>query len=187
MSAIDDMSGIDWNNIFGGGDPWGDGLVDPTIDPNITDNGDPYYPIGGVPGTGTEAGAVTTPWPNVGGGGAGVAPGGSSAGLGEIIKAITGGGSGVGSLMAMLAPLLGAGLQYKATGKASDQMQQAAKDANALVSGIYGGSKDMYMPYVTAGQNALAKAQGMGYQPMAQNYKPLGSGAAMTLGKLGGR
>ena len=134
----------------------------------------PSFPGLDVPGYGGGAGGYpnypTTGDPSTGGSGAG------GMDWTAIVRALTGGG-GYGSLLAMLAPALGGALRYRTTNRASDQMQNAAKDANALVSGIYGKSEGMYMPYVNAGQSALKNAQGLIYQPLGSR--------SLTLGQLG--
>lgn len=116
-------------------------------------------------------------------------PGGGGGGASSLARMLglsgADGGMNLPALLSMLAPLLGAGLSYKATQKATDQMSSAVKDANAQATSILGGATGMYAPYMQAGQAALGKAQGLGFQPLAGKFGPLhGPGATATLGKI---
>ena len=114
---------------------------------------------------------------------------GSSNPLDSIAKALgltnKDGSANLLGLAGILGPLLGGIMAKNATSKASDQMQNAAKDANTMVQGMYQPAQAAFQPFINAGQGAIAKASGMNYQPLAPQFQPLGAGRAMTLGALG--
>ncbi len=123
-----------------------------------------------------------------------LAKGGSSAS--SVLKAL-GLVKGDGSLdMVGLATLLG-GLGgtlnlSSAQGKASEQLQAAAKQANEQAQGLIGGARDAYAPYMAAGTSALGQMQGLVGKPLAAQFHsqgPTSNAAAkfrggMTLAEL---
>lgn len=162
-------------DFFGGGDPtFGENF--PLPDPgNQTDP----YEGGYLDGSGGGMGGYQSP-----GYTSNLDPGMWS----QMLRALglsSGGGAGGG--MSSLLPLLsllgiGAGgfMNSSATNKASDQMVQATKDANDAVTKILGGQQAAYTPYTQLGAGAAAALPGLAFKPLAGNFKPLGSGAAMA-------
>lgn len=135
---------------------------------------------------------------NVGGSGSGGA-GTSAGGLGGLMQTLFGQSSGKGSLVGDLLPLLsiigalGGGINaMNKTEDATKQLTDAANKANEQATGLIGGARGDYAPYMQAGQGALSQLQGMLGGPKKQ-YGPVTAGAmkpihgAMTLQQLAGR
>jgi hypothetical protein len=107
-----------------------------------------------------------------------------------------GGGLGADSLLGALLPLLGMGAgawnANKQTDKATEMLQQAAKDANAFAVEQIGGARDAFKPYQTAGTDSLAGIQAL-LAGDAKKYTPIKSKqmaprkGAMTLAQLAAR
>lgn len=203
--------GIDWGSLSDA--DWGDALAGGVgnidwaslgIDPaalssawGMGDRGlgttDPSSPDGTL--TADQIDGLTPADPTVGfkaGGKSfnnGGAAAGTSSGLASLAKSLglvgKDGSPDLLGLASILGPLLGGIMAKSATSKASDQMQGAARDANAMVQGMYAPAQAAFQPYMTAGQNAVTKAAGMTYQPLAPQFQPLGAGRATTLGALG--
>ena len=115
-------------------------------------------------------------------------PNGPGFSLGNIASLLKSAGSGLGlfdkngnlnlqSLMSMLALAGSAAYGINRTSKANDQIQQALKDSNAVVTGTLGGNAAIYNPYQAAGQAGLQRLQAM---PQSN----LGTGAGLSLGNI---
>ena len=151
------------------------------IGPNAPGNGANGPSSGGFPGPGGT------------GGGSGADSGGGTS-LSDILKML-GGGAGLAGLFA---PAISGLIQSKQNKDAQQQLQQAAKDANDLVSGIYDKSTAAYQPYTQMGAGAAGQLPGLVYKPgqtpdsnlagqfgpLAGGYQPLGAGRGMTLGQM---
>jgi hypothetical protein len=128
--------------------------------------------------------------------------GGDSSGLLSGLKGLLGGGGkgggafGMGSDILSLLGLLGAGAgawnANKQTDKASEAGKQAAKDANAFALEQIGGARKDFLPYQTAGTDALAGIQALlggdkkSFAPLkSHQMKPLKG--SMSLAQLAAR
>ena len=140
-------------------------------------------------------------------------PGGSSAGMPNwtaLAAALAQGGSAASSVLKALGLVKGDGSLdllglttllggiggtrnlSNAQGKASEELQAAAKAANEQALGLIGGARDAYAPYMAAGTSALGQMQGMIGKPLAAQFHSQGptSNAAskfrggMTLAEL---
>lgn len=87
-------------------------------------------------------------------------------------------------ILSLLLPLLGGGLGYMATNKATGQITDAVNAANASNKALLGGASDAYKPFAAGGLAAFQNAQAHPYQPLAGNFRSLGSGAAMAGGGM---
>src|SRR4030095_15564708 len=177
-TAPDFAGGFDPNYV-GGGTYWTPGydLTDPTASGTIGGGG-----AGACGGSGVDnenAGNLTEPnlWAGAGGG----AGGGKS--IADIMKGIP-----WSTLLPIIATLGGGLYAQNRTSKATEQMQQAIAKANEQVAGILGGNQALYAPYQRAGVEGLNRLTNFPQSTLASRYRPLGTGAGMTLGALtGGR
>jgi hypothetical protein len=174
-----DSIGGDWTGAL---DPSGGGFDWSTIGdwngafPNVDDDG-LAMPNPNDPWTPTDPGLRGAPdFRNVfGGGGSG---GGSSA-LSQLQRMLGmgGGGSGGGGSLAGLLPLLASifgGVNARnATQDASQQMQRAAEEGNAMVRDTLGGASAQFKPYQDAGTAAIGQLSGMGPSNLASKYGAL--------------
>jgi hypothetical protein len=158
-----------------GGMGYDDGSQYPLPDPG--NQTDPYE--GGYQDTGIGAGGYQSP---------GYTSSGGGFDFGALMKALgLGTGSGMSSLIPLLSMLgIGAGgiMNRNATNKGAGLMVQAAKDANDMVAKTIGERSGAYAPYNAMGANAAAALPGLAYKPIAGNFRPLGSGAAMQGGGM---
>jgi hypothetical protein len=90
------------------------------------------------------------------------------------------GGLDIASILPFLLSIGGGAMTNDAARKAAHEMSDRINQANTMIGGYIGQSDARYAPYVTGGQNAFAKAQGMGATPLAPLFRPLGSGAALN-------
>ena len=194
--------------------PWDDGIDwgvdDPLypVDPgdNIDAGGgwnpgtpdDPYANWGGGPGgDGTDGSA------DAGGGtdwGAEISKllGGGSSALSGLFKSLglvnSKGGIDLGGLLSFAA-LLGGGVNsINATGKASQQMKDAADQANQQAKDTLQPAMGNYTPFITAGQDAVGKMANFDTSPLGAKFVSAGptsnladkfnSGRGITLGAL---
>ena len=95
-------------------------------------------------------------------------------------------GLGLGALVPLLGMLGGGLLARNATNTATNDIVNAYNTANQKITGILGPSNQTFAPYMSLGQMAAAKLADLGTQPIAQNFRPLGSGRGITLGNIGG-
>lgn len=169
--------GIDWNSIIQG-QPENGSFVGPDgTDPNGLTGGD-YNDLMNVD-QGGGMGSVNNPTtPSAGGGGG--SGGGSGGGAGGILGTL----GGIPGLAGLLAPLLGGILNSNATKNATNQTVAGINKASDQVQGILG-QPSPFAPFTQAGQGAMAKLQGMNYQPLAGRFGNLGAGRATTLGAMG--
>lgn len=141
-------------------------------DPNY---GDPYANWGGGQGgDGTNGSADSGGgfnWGNILGGKGGEA-------LSALMKGLGLGGSQAGSLIPLLSLLAGGGALYnqnRATGQASQQIQDAANKSNDQANALIGGARDAYKPYMEAGTAAIPQLQAMvGNSNLADKFGPPG-------------
>ena len=103
---------------------------------------------------------------------------GKNAGMGNLL--------GLGALVPLLATLGGGLLARNATNTAMQDITNAYNTANQKITGILGPSNQTFAPYMSLGQLATQGLANLGTQPLAQNFRPLGSGRGITLGNLGG-
>lgn len=103
---------------------------------------------------------------------------GSNAGMGNLL--------GLGALIPLLATFGGGLLARNATNTATHDITNAYNTANQRITSILGPSNQTFAPYMSLGQMAAAKLADLGTQPIAQNFRPLGSGRGITLGNIGG-
>lgn len=174
-------------------DPMGPGF-DPGTDPSM---GNPFLP----PGGGQENGPDTPSGPGgdeTGSGGpqfdwsafkldpqgylskvlsaGGIKPGSGAGGIGDVLKMLGLGNGGMASLLPLLLAGGGAFNANNATNKASQQLQDAAKQANQQATDLIGGARSDFQPYMQAGQAALPQLQAMvGNNNMAGLFGPVAS------------
>ena len=161
---------IDWSEIFGGGTPDFTELpLGMGPDVNLQDVPDSYW---------------GDPYADWGGGAGGDGSDGSSdmggSGLPAWLKALMPGGKGGKGfdLASLLIPaLLGGGGLYlgnKATNKATDELKQGAKDANALAEKLIGGAQANFAPFIGTGTKANADLYALTQQPgLAGKFGPI--------------
>ena len=138
---------------------------------------DPYANWGGGPGGDNTDGSGD--W-NTGGVSLGNLSGGGSM-LGSVAKALgltdSNGNLNSNALLSLLTSLgMGAGVlnQNSATRDATQQLQNAANQANAKAEELIGGVRPNYQPYMQAGTQALSGLQGMvGNSNLAGKYGSL--------------
>lgn len=127
-------------------------------------------------------------WDGTPAAGAAFSPGGASGILGMIASAL-------GLKSSQLLPLLlaGGGALWgglnarNATNQATQDITNAYNKANSQITSILGGANTAFQPYMNLGQFATQGLQQLGNAPIAQNFRPLGSGrGVVTLGQLGG-
>lgn len=183
--------------------PWDDGIGWNPGDPLYPlDPGNPFMPSP-LPGdVGSGAGGVE----GAGGsnpGGVGDIPGNdwTSAlsklfgGSTDVLKSLgllgKDGNFDIGALLAVLAAAGGGVNTFNATKDAVAGLKQGAADANKAATDTIGGAQANYAPYISAGQDAIGKLQGMiGTNNLADKYAAHGNGAsgpfrgAMTLAQL---
>lgn len=101
-------------------------------------------------------------------------------------------GGGLGDILPFLA-MLGGGLNANnATKGASEEIKNAAKEANEFAVTTLGGARDDFKPYMTAGTDSLAGIQALLGQP-GQKFTPIKSKqmsplrGSMTLADLAAR
>lgn len=104
--------------------------------------------------------------------------GGSDSGfLSQLAKAL---GLGPNSSLPMLLSALGIGaggyMNSKATSKATGQMTDAVKQANAAITQILGGAQGAYKPYTDLGPVATQRLLNAPQSNLAGQFGPLGSG-----------
>lgn len=100
-------------------------------------------------------------------------------------------GGGGGNLLSLLA-LLGGGInQTINTDDATDAMLRGNQAAEDVIREQIGRSGEPFQPYTTAGADAVSRLSAMPdsaladkYGPLANRYKPLGSGRGIALGTL---
>jgi hypothetical protein len=147
---------------------------------------DPDAHGGGAAAFGVGGGDNTNAGVDFNAGGASATPGGGGVNLdfGRLLKAAgfntSTGGLDILSILGLLAPLLTGFTTSDAARKASNQMSDAAKQANAQIGGYITDANARYAPYVTGGQNAFTKAAANPFTPLAPQFRPLGSGAALN-------
>jgi hypothetical protein len=91
------------------------------------------------------------------------------------------------SLLPLLAALGIGGnalMNRNATKKATNDVTGAVTTANDALAKMFAGQQGNFSPYTSAGANAASLAPGLAYKPVAGNFKPLGSGAALNLGNI---
>lgn len=156
-----------------------DGLTDPYVDPNITDNGDPF-----TGGGGNNSSQVVRPTdPFSGGGGTG---GGGSGGMdmGGLLRALGIGGKGGNidplALLSMLGLIGGGIMSNRAIGNATNQVTAGLDKASDEARNLLGPARDNFNPYIDLGKQGASQLAGMQWQPLAGRYKPIGTGSWMA-------
>ena len=113
--------------------------------------------------------------------------GGGGAGnwLGTALKALglgnKDGSLNLGSLLPMLLAAGSGAYAMNRTNKATDQTVNAINSANEQITGLLGGAKSLYDPYVSAGTGALNKLSTQAPSNLADRYKPLAGQGGVTL------
>ena len=202
--------GFDWNlgDDWNMGPPmdWSNGAGDWTGGYDLPGGGDTGFDLG--PGSSFDVGpgqipsdvyqyllqlgalgpGMSTSMPNGRGGGSG-GGGGALSGLGKLLG--LGQGGDMSGLLGLLGSIGGGLLNYNATNKASDQLQQGIKDSNKVITDTLSGNNALYEPWRQAGLTALDKFQNQapsnlaaGFGPLAGNYNSLGSGKGIKLSKM---
>jgi len=198
--------------------PWDDGLNWGIDDPLYTDD-DPYANWGGGAG-GDGSNGSDDPYANWGGGaggdgtnGSGDASGGGF-GMPNLSSVLSVGGNAIatlfkslgivgkdgslnlGNLLSFLGVAGGGINAANATGKASQQMQDAANKANDLATARIDGAAANYKPYIDAGQAAVGKMANFDTSPLGAKFVAQGTpsnlsakfaSAPLTLGAIAAR
>lgn len=191
---------IDLNELFGGGDPNFSELplMDmPNFDPGLEMDsyyGDPYADWGGgaggdgFDGSGDFGGGGLGGLLSAGKGLSGLFGGKGGGGL------FGGGGLDLTSLLGMLAMGYGGYKGNQASKESSEEIKNAAKEANANAAGLVGGAQANFQPYIDTGKNALGDLYAMTQQPgLAAKYGPLKAKAgpkmrgSISLAELAGK
>src|SRR5262245_41441537 len=120
--------------------------------------------------------------------GGGFTPGGPNAGTGGTSIGDLVSGLDWKTLLPIIAAIGGGLYARNRTGKATEQIIDSINRASADATATLGGAKSLYAPYQAAGLEGLNRLTAFPQSNFASRYRPLGTGAGMTLGALtGGR
>jgi hypothetical protein len=143
-------------------------------------------------GAGLRIPQITSP--SSGGSGGGGSPGI----MDQIMRALGLGGQGnggMGGLLPLIAALASGGLGASAATRGANQMIAGLNNANTAATNAMGNITDLYKPYIGAGAQGLATAQGMPQldlasrfnSNLASRYSPISSGRGISLAALAGK